>query len=143
MVKEIVLNEEDAALELESICEELGIEPKGKNYQSFLELVQQGRLMLDKKGLVVFTLEKPVESESGSIVLSELKFKEPNASELQRAMKGIKMTAQGDVITMDASDSTQKTINLTSALTGEGIGIIGKIKARDFEVLSAITSFFG
>lgn len=143
MAREILINEDDAKIELNSICEELGIDPEGKNYDSFLELVQYGDLFLDKERLVVYSLKKPVESQEGVIVLDKLKFREPTAGELQRALRGIKIDMAGGSSQVDASDTSRKTVNLASALTGVGIGIIEKMKARDFEVVQAITGFFG
>lgn len=143
MAREILINDDDARLELAAICEELGIDPQGRNLEAFLELVQCGDLLLDKEKLVIYNLKKPVLSETGSIVLDKLKFREPTAGELQRALKGIKIDMAGGSSQVDASDTHRKTVNLASALTGTAIGIIEKMKARDFEVVQAITSFFG
>jgi hypothetical protein len=140
--KEILINIEDAEIELDRICDDLGIEPAGKNREAFLKLIQEGSLGFIG-GQTVYNLEKPVRSESGEIVLDKLKFSEPDARQLRKSLNGIKVLSSQGTQTLDMGEATMKVINLGSAMTGVGIGILEKMKARDYEVMAAVTSFFG
>ncbi len=92
-------------------------------------VVQSGRLSLDE-GTSTFTLKlrTPIQLENGESVL-ELKLREPTTKEVRGVDKNV-----GDVA---------QVIRILSAVTGQPLGVIDRLKLKDLIVCGELFNFFG
>lgn len=129
------LDEETAGLELDGIAEEFDITIDDEKRAELLPAVMQGRLYL-KNGKIVYTLARPTEK------LTELTFDEPTGGQSEKASRGIKATQKNGVIEIDLGEAEKMTTNLASAISGQPVGHILDLKARDKKVVDIVVGFF-
>jgi len=128
------INAEAAALELQRIVDFFEVDPEGDDWQDnktrLLQAIQKGRLTLDEDNVsIIQGLVSPITTNDGKTI-TELKFHEPDA---------------GDLKTLDKykdHEKMAKTVHLASRMTGESIGVLDHMRARDLATMGAIASLF-
>ena len=128
MLKEVIC-EEVAAEEVQKWADLFEVVLSPETEQKLTRTVQVGRLSLDE-GTSTFTLKlrKPIELENGKTV-DELTIREPTAAEVRSVSKG-----GGEV---------EQVIKILSAVTGQPLGVIGRLKLKELTVCGEIFNFFG
>ncbi len=107
-------------------AEALGVKPE--NPEALVRAVEAGRL--DWSGdSFLYLLAAPVKLEN-STMLESITISEPTCAQLRDAAKG----KAGD---MDTA------IRLISSLSSQPVGVIERIKQRDFTLLAELVGFFG
>lgn len=129
------LSEQAAFDEIALIAAEFDIEITPEQREAIMPAVLQGRLSLDGE-TIVYKLARPTEE------ISELKFSEPTASQTERSGKGVKAIKTDKGTEIDVGEASKMITNLTSAITGQPIGFLAKLKRRDVKVIEALVSFF-
>lgn len=130
------MDNDTAELELEGIIEEFDIEIDDDKREKLLPVIVQGRLYLEGDK-IVYKLARPTEK------LTELKFEEPNGSQVEKSSRGVKATQMKDgSIDIDIGETSKMTTNLASAMTGVPIAHILEMKNRDKTIVDAIVGFF-
>lgn len=96
---------------------------------TLLPAVMRGRVSLDENnGTFAVKLRSPVKLETGEEVAS-ISIREPTAAEMK--------TAGGRTEHLDFLT------RLISALSGQPLGVVERIKMKDLNVIAGIVSFFG
>ena len=129
-----VIGKDAAQAELDSIVQFFEVDPEGQEWQDakarLLQAIGKGRIILDEaKQSIVLTLACPIRLENGQEI-AELSFHEPTA---------------GDLRTLDkykAEEKMAKTIHLASKMTGQPIGVVERMGARDLQTMGAVASLF-
>jgi hypothetical protein len=132
----MAIEREAAEQELQRILDffEYQIDPDNTDRAQTLErlvtAIERGRIILDEEsGSITMSLVRPIQMENGQ-VLAELTFREPTANDL-RVLDKYKET-----------EAMARTIHLTSKMSGQPIGVIERLGARDLSVLGAVTAVF-
>jgi hypothetical protein len=133
-MSENVIEREAAESELQHIVDYFEVDPDGQDWEGskarLLAAIMKGRIILDEdKPAVTMTLAAPIRLDNGQTV-AELSYSEPTAGDmrsLDRFKDGEKMA---------------KTIALASRMTGQPVGIIERMGARDLQTMGAIASLF-
>lgn len=126
-----VMDKEFAEQELKRIIayfgnEEISLDTR----QKLLSGLQSGKVMFDEsKSAVSVNLSKPIQLETGGEIKS-LVFEEPTVDDLKVLDK------YGD------KEKMGKTIHLISRMTGQPMGVVGRIRSRDLQLIGAITELF-
>lgn len=129
-----VIESEAAEQELQRIVDFFEVDPEGKEWEEakkrLTSAIQKGRIIMDEnKSAVVLTLAAPINLDNGQCV-SELSFKEPTAGDLKLLDK------------YKSDEAMSKTIHLASRMTGQPIGVIDRMGARDLQTMGAVASLF-
>jgi hypothetical protein len=129
-----VIEKEAAEAELAGIVEFFEVDPEGKDWEDnrkrLLAAIQKGRLSLAiDAGRIELTLVQAIELENRQTVPS-LSFKEPTAGDLKALDK------------YKENEGMAKTLHLVSKMTGQPIGVVERMVARDLSVVGAIASLF-
>lgn len=131
---ENVIEREAAELELDRIVAAYEVDPEGPEWDDskkrLISAIQKGRITLDVENMTIgMRLVSKIELENGKTIAA-LTFKEPTADDLRVLDK------------YKGGEGMAKTIHLASKMTGEPIGTIGRMIARDLSVMGAIASLF-
>jgi hypothetical protein len=130
---------EAAEAELNSWCESLGVKVNNEDREKLLSALMFGRIIFDPKTEeFLYSLRTSVKLENGEM-LTSVKIADITAKEFADAYKTIKMSA-GD---RTASVSMDSVLMQLSAASGLPLGVVQRIKNRDFTVLQVLSSFFG
>jgi hypothetical protein len=135
-----VMDRETAQIELIGIGEFFEID--FTDNESILPVVMSGRLYLDEdQKRIIYKLRKPIDLNNNG-TLSEFKFKNPTGEEQARINKGIKATvSDGGGTTIDMGEMYTKTMKAVSILSGQAIGVVGRIGRGDLSDLLNLLSF--
>lgn len=92
----------------------------------------QGLLKKNEDNSLTYSLQEPVKTEDGEIILDTLTFKPRiRVSDLNKRLKGVK-----------PSDIEGRQLAYIAAITGESSGKISSIYTEDFETCAAIVNYF-
>ncbi len=96
--------------------------------EKLIRVVQSGRLSLDE-GTLTFTLKlrTPIQLENGKAV-GELSIREPTTAEV----RGVDKIA-GEI---------EQVIRILSAVTGQPLGVIGRLKLKELTICGGLFNFF-
>ena len=106
----------------------LGAELAPESERAVVRLVMAGRIDFDGDAFTV-RLAAPLKLENGETIAA-LKLAEPTAGQLRDAAKGKR-------------DDIDTALRLISALSGQPVGVVERIKERDFLAVSEVLGFFG
>ena len=96
---------------------------------TLLPAVMRGRVSLDENDdTFTIRLRSPVKLETGEVVES-VQIREPTAAEMKKAG--------------GRADHVDFLTRLISALSGQPLGVVERIKMKDLNVVASIVSFFG
>lgn len=106
-----------------------------------LKALRRGLIVFDDDNEVFeYSLMKPVELQNGDM-LTAIKVQEPDASyRFKKTTMRVKAKGGRDGVGEIDIDDTGRFL---SAATGQPIGILQRIKNRDYSVLMELSSFFG
>jgi len=128
------LSEEVAQVELDNIVKFFEVNPEGESWEDskarLMQAIIKGRVILDEDNQsILLTLTSPIKLEN-SQEIKELTFHEPTARDLR------------DMDKYKENEKMAKTIHLASKMTGQPIGIVERMGARDLQTMGSIASLF-
>jgi hypothetical protein len=104
------------------------IDPSFKN--KLISAISDGRITLKEDDeIMIIELIKPVQLENGSTI-DRLEIKEPDVRQMENLDK------------MDRSKEFEMTAFMISLMTGQPVGVIERLKSRDFSTVGALVGFF-
>jgi hypothetical protein len=104
------------------------IDPSFKN--KLISGIMDGRITLNEETeTMIIELIKPVQLENGSAI-DRLEIKEPDVRQMENLDK------------MDRSKEFEMTAFMISLMTGQPVGVIERLKSRDFSTVGALVGFF-
>lgn len=120
---------EAAEEEVQGWCETFGATPDLDSREKLVQSLMSGRIMFDvDSGAFTIQLRKPIQLENGKTIDS-LKIDEPDFDQLGKATK--------------TKNEVEQAKFLISYITGHGVGVIGRLKARDLALCGSVLDFFG
>lgn len=105
----------------------LGAKLEAKPRARIVAAVSGGRLDFDGEAFA-YDLAAPLKLENGTF-LARIKIREPAAGELRDAARG-------------GRDEMATALSLISSLSGEPLGVIERLKQRDFLLVAEVLGFF-
>ena len=135
MSEETKIAAEVAEAEVDRIVAFFEVDPDGAEWaESRARLVKamgRGKLTLEESEAALrLALARPIELADGKSQITELLFREPTAGDL----KALDRYRDGEQMA--------KTIHLVSKMTGQPIGVIERLAARDLGTIGAVASLF-
>lgn len=124
-----VMAEEAARDEISLWADHFEVELSEVEIKSILPTVMRGRITFDEsKESFTITLKSPINLENGQIV-NAIEIREPTAAELQEANR-------------NKADEMTLAIKLYSKLSGQPMGVIQRIKQKDFIAIGEVFGSF-
>jgi hypothetical protein len=137
--KEPKVARDAAELELDIWCETLEHDPDKEDRATLLSALMAGRITFDAATeTFTYALRTPIELETGAR-LPHVKIADITARQFADAFKSIKVNATDKT----ASVSMDAILLQLSAASGIALGVVERVKNRDFSVLQALIGFFG
>lgn len=128
------------------LCAAFGVEPPPLGSEGgALKAILEGRLSYDaQEEKAVYTLAAPIKGESHT-ALSEVSFDEGNSTDQEYIHAGIKqLKATGEAVeVIDLGDRDLMAKRMIERLGGVNVGLVDKIKARDFRTLKEVFELLG
>lgn len=135
------VSEDVAQAQLDAMEAEFGpLDPA--NAEVVFESLRLGLVDFDgSEGTITYMLQKP--PEGGVNDTTMIVFHEPNAGEMEKIAKGIKLTASKDgSVEIDSSRMIEQAIRLVTVVGKWPLGIAERITRRDLKVIQALSGFF-
>lgn len=127
-----------AELELDIWCETFGHAPEADAREKLLAALMDGRITFDAGAeTFAYRLRTPLELENG-VRLPEVKVSDITAEKYAAAFKTIKVEATSKT----ASISMDSILLQASGALNLPLGVVQRIKMRDFSVVQALMGFF-
>ena len=124
-----VIAEDVARAEIAEWAEYFETEMEEAHIKGLIQSVMRGRISLDQSsGSFLVALRTPIQKESGDTIDTVI-IKEPDTGQFQKAGK--------------LNDEIAMASHLIAAVSELPIGIVARIKQKDFVVLSGLLGFFG
>lgn len=124
---DIKMSPDAAQDELSRIEDSLDVAIPDEARQAVLRALSSGRLSWDEaEQEFTLTLRKPI--DAGSVTVTDIVVREPNAGEMTKANR--------------VQDAFDQTIKLLSYVTGQPMGYIERIGSRDLVLLGTLIGFF-
>jgi hypothetical protein len=131
---------EAAELEIDIWCEALGHAFDDQDArEKLISALMDGRITFDGAAeTFTYKLRTPIELETG-VRLPEVKVSDITAKQYADAFKSIKVDAKD----RSASVPMDSILLQASGATGLPLGVVQRIKMRDFAIVQALMGFFG
>lgn len=124
-----VIAEEQARKEIAEWADFFEAELTEDDIKTLLPAVMRGRVVFEEDSeTFIIDLKSPITLKTGEEI-TQFTMREPETKELQDSEK--------------YKNDMAKTVFLYSALSGQPLGVVQRLKQRDFITLSGVFSFFG